>query len=329
MGLAIATQMGFVHALFGPRGPFPATDADGMAVAIVMVQHSLARGRYSNTVQFETVCKFRAAVSNIYNSSVEGQGAMVMAKDTRKLQVTKCPTYTAFFERFCHGLHKHMGDIVRPERALPHEIMVAIQAELEKDWENSDPRSRLELALEAAYYLIGFALALRGEEIPLVELRGTSKHWDRSTQHIKPHVVVTLLGRFKSETGECYHMMPVMYTTPRGLETGKWIERVLMEYRRKGVVSGYMFRNPDGSKIRSSSMNHKFHDRLELIQSLKPQLITQDTEVRDEYGVSRSFRRGGTSTATNNGAPPLVIKLGPSLGDQIEWTMEKEGAERS
>ena len=101
-----------------------------------------------------------------------------MAKDTRKLQVTKCPTYTAFFERFCHGLHKHMGDIVRPERALSHEIMVAIQAELEKDWEPSDPRSRLELALEAAYYLIGFALALRGEEIPLVELWGISKHWD-------------------------------------------------------------------------------------------------------------------------------------------------------
>jgi len=122
-GLAITTPLGFAGKLFGPRGPFPVQDADRMAAAIVMVQHSLTKGRCSDTVQFETVQKFRAAVSNVYHSSIEGQGAMVMAKDTRKLQVTKCPTYTAFFECFCHGMHKRMGDIMRPERALLHEIL--------------------------------------------------------------------------------------------------------------------------------------------------------------------------------------------------------------
>jgi hypothetical protein len=134
----------------------------------------------------------------------------------------------------------------------------------------------------------------------MVEIRGISKYWDQSTRHGKPHVVITLLGRFKSETGECYHMMPLMCTTPRGLEPKKWIERVLGEYRRRGVVSGYMFRNPDGTKIRNGSMNQKFHYRLEAVQASKPLLISR---------VSRSFRRGGTSTATNNGAPPLVSEL--------------------
>jgi hypothetical protein len=134
-GLAISTQLGFAHKLFGPRGPFPAQDVDGMAAAIVMVQRSLAKGRYGATVKFKTVRKFRAVVSNIYHSSIEGQGATVMAKDTRKLQVTKCPTYTAFFERFCHGMHKRMGDIVRPERALSHDILRAIMEELDRDWE--------------------------------------------------------------------------------------------------------------------------------------------------------------------------------------------------
>jgi len=134
-GLAISTQLGFAHKLFGPRGPFPAQDVDGMAAAIVMVQRSLAKGCYGATVKFKMVRKFRAVVSNIYHSSIEGQGATVMAKDTRKLQVTKCPTYTAFFERFCHGMHKRMGDIVRPERALSHDILRAIMEELDRDWE--------------------------------------------------------------------------------------------------------------------------------------------------------------------------------------------------
>jgi hypothetical protein len=159
-GIAIATQLGFADKLFSPRGPFPAVDVDGMAAAIVMVQRSLAKGKYSDTVQFETVRKFRAAVSNIYHSSVEGQGAMVMAKDTRKLQVTKCPTYSSFFERFCHGMHKRMGDIVRPERAVSHDIIKAIMADLERDWETCNDRFKLELALEGAYYLIAFILAL-------------------------------------------------------------------------------------------------------------------------------------------------------------------------
>jgi hypothetical protein len=84
-GLAIASALGFAHTLFHPRGPFPVIDNMGMGVAVVMLQRSLNKGGYNPTLQHETVQKFRAATSNIYHSLVDGQGAMVMAKDTRKL----------------------------------------------------------------------------------------------------------------------------------------------------------------------------------------------------------------------------------------------------
>lgn len=45
-GLGIASQLGFAHALFSPRGPFPPKDFMGMAPAVVIVQRSLAKGRY-------------------------------------------------------------------------------------------------------------------------------------------------------------------------------------------------------------------------------------------------------------------------------------------
>jgi hypothetical protein len=61
----------------------------GMGVATVIVQCSLDKGRYAKHVQYETVRKICAVASYIYHSSIDGQGAMVMAKDTRKLQVTK------------------------------------------------------------------------------------------------------------------------------------------------------------------------------------------------------------------------------------------------
>jgi hypothetical protein len=308
-GLAIATPLGFAHSLFRPRGPFPPADNMGMGVAVVMVQRSLGRGKYARTLQFETVRKFRAAASNIYHSSIDGQGAMVMAKDTRKLQVTCCPTYSDFFERFCKGLHKHMGDIVRPDRAICHELMLEIMALLEREWAFAEGDEKLPLALEGCFYVIAYTLALWGEEIPLIEIRGIHKHWKQATTHKKPHVVVTLLGRFKNEVGECYHMMPVLSVTPRGLEPEKWVKRALDKYSKHHIASGYMFRNPDGSKMKPKVMEPKLHDWLEAIKARRPDLINPETEVQEEYGVSRSFRRGSMSVATNNGAPDHVIEL--------------------
>jgi len=48
---------------------------------------------------------------------------------------------------------------------------------------------------------------------------------------------------------------------------------------------------------------------LEAIKTNRLDLISPDVEVTKEYGVSRSFCRGGTSEATNNRAPPLVVEL--------------------
>jgi hypothetical protein len=195
-GIAIASALGFAQTLFWPRGPFPPTDTMGVGIAGIIVQRSLDKGRYSDNVQYETVQKFQVAASNIYHSSVDGQGAMVMAKDTRKLQVTKCPTYSNFFERFNRGLHKRMGDIVGPDRAIAHAIVKELMEAVEQDWIRASDAARLNLALEGAFYVLAFTLALRVEEIPLIELRGIHRNWNHGMQHAKHHVVITLLGRF-------------------------------------------------------------------------------------------------------------------------------------
>jgi hypothetical protein len=221
ISLAIVTQLGYTNSLFHPRGPFPVVDLTGMGIAVVMVQRSLNKGHYADTLQFETVRKFHSAASNIFHSSVEGQGAMVMAKDTRKLQVTTCPTYSDFFECFWKGLHKCMGDIVHPDRAITHNILKEIMNVLDQEWETIQLDQHLNLALEGAYYALGFTLALHGEELPLVELHSITKFWTQTVQHKKPHIVTTLLGHFKNEVWESYHLMPVLFMTPRGLEPGK------------------------------------------------------------------------------------------------------------
>ncbi len=246
-----------------------------------------------------------------------------MAKDMRKLTVTECSTYGNWFSKFMKGMHKRMGDDVRPDRALSHEILVEIMKLVEKDWGEAPQHNKLKAALEGAFYLIAYCLALRGEEVPLVELAGIRKHWAQARAHNKPHIVIALLGRFKHEIGEGYHVMPVVFETPRGLEPGKWVERVLHEYDRKGIHSGYMFRNRSRQKIKASDMEVKFHERLEKVKELQPILIREDMDVIEEYGISRSFRRGATSAVTNQGAPEDVIN------ENGRWRkVEKSGASR-
>jgi hypothetical protein len=116
-GINIAASLGFKNKLFIPMGPFPVADTFGMAPAIVILQLSLNPGKYDRNVQFGTIRKFRSAFSNVFQALVQGQQAAVMAKETRKLFLTKCPTNGVWFEKFMKGCHKRMGEIVKPDRA--------------------------------------------------------------------------------------------------------------------------------------------------------------------------------------------------------------------
>jgi hypothetical protein len=109
-------------------------DNMGMGIAIVLLQRSLDKGKHNKTIQLETLRKFRAAASNIFHASVEGQGAMTMAKDTKKLMVTTCPMYGDYFKRFMRGVHKRMGDIIKPDRALSIPIMLELLQLMDCNW---------------------------------------------------------------------------------------------------------------------------------------------------------------------------------------------------
>ena len=129
-------------------------------MVVIMVQCSLDKDYYVKNIQYETVQKFRAAASNIYNSSLEGQGAVTMAKDTKNLLVTKCPTYSYFFECFNKGLDKQMSDITRPDRAISHEIVQELMSTLEQDQLSARASEHLILALEGGFLPAGFYFSL-------------------------------------------------------------------------------------------------------------------------------------------------------------------------
>ena len=305
-GGRIATSLGFTNCLFRPLGPFPLEDSFGMATAMVILQMSLNPGKNDKTVQFATVRKFRSAASNVYHASATGQGSMVMAKDTRKLTVTACPTYSDWFERFMRGLHKRMGEVSRSDRALSLEVLKEMFSFLDREWEHP-LTNKLKLAREGAFYAIMYCCALRGEEAHMANLTGTRKHWVAGGEHEIKHVVIALLGRFKGETGEAYHLLCLVDVTSHGLEPRKWVGRLLNELEKIGITTGPLLRDDLGNKMYASAFEQKFFERLEQVRGIKPHLLASVDEIEEEFGVSRSFRRGATSEAVNSGLPPEVI----------------------
>ncbi len=102
---------------------------------------------------------------------------------------------------------------------------------MEFEW-NEYSHRRLEIAAEGAFYVIAFCCALCGEELPLVDLYGISKHWSHSTTCDPPHIVVAILGRFKGKIGENYHLLPIVTKTSSGIDNKAWIGRLLEEYKK-------------------------------------------------------------------------------------------------
>jgi hypothetical protein len=232
-----------------------------------------------------------------------------------------------FFEKFTRGCHKRMGDIVRTDRALSVEILCAIMHLLELDWLQSlSDIDRWWLSLEGTFYLVAFCCALRGEEVPLVDLSGVQKHFASSIRHSTPHTIVALLGRFKNETGDSnYHLLPIVSVTQSGLEPRRWLDRALLCCNRLGHRSGPLFFDVrTGTRFKASAFEASFHQRLLSVQCVRDDLIGASVRIEDEYGISRSLRRGATSRAIDQGLPPHVVNA------NNRWrTLETAGARKA
>jgi len=86
-------------------------------------------------------------------------------------------------------------------------------------------------------------------------------------------VVFALLGWFKNEVGELYHLIPVASVTQSGLEPTKWIERLVLSHAQQGWTSGPEFCNEHGNVEKTSVYEDIMMDILCKIQELHPNLI--------------------------------------------------------
>ena len=290
-------------------GPWPIGDKVGFQVALAQLKYSQESGLNRSThMQFDTIRKLRTAYSHIHEVSAEASAGHTNSFRTLMGKVfsnSNCPTQSRLFQKVMEGMLGRMGKQSKANMALDYKILHLIletfEDELNLDKSTEERKRRVTLC--GSFLLLGFVLSLRGPEGFMIEAHGLISHLHfglgeecREDDEI-PFVVIPLLGRFKNEEGERWHLMMSVSETKSGFKVREWVERLASVLVKEGHTSGPAFCHPDGKCLRAFEIDEEFHKQLEKIQISHPMLIEPKLDVTEWFSIFRSLRKGSTARA--------------------------------
>jgi hypothetical protein len=220
--------------------------------------------------------------------SVFSEHKTVAVGGKSKMHTTTSPAMGDWYSRFNKGAHKRIGDLSFQDAAWSPELLIKVLAQFEAKWEELEGtvmtngvrrKKEAKLIFPVLMGELSYVLALRGEELPMMDLAGTRLNSTKGKVHPKTtHGVVALLGRFKNETGEKYHLMPVLMVTKLGLTPMMWVNRMLEWYEEAGIESGPVFRTKRGECAKYVDYEHEFLTRMAMMQERNPEMFAKPVQ---------------------------------------------------
>ena len=107
--------------------------------------------------------------------------------------------------------------------------------------------------------------------------------------------------------GERWHLVALPEETRSGIRCGMWIDALIRVRAAEGRTRGPAFCDEMGRVEQSRTYDAVFHDMLERVQARRPDLIPLTVNVRNDFGVSRTLRKGSTSVAKIQGVDPADV----------------------
>ena len=304
-----------------PMGPFPLKDGFGMQAAVAVLDRSLDEGKHDVNVQFETFRRVRFILTNIEQATPNGLGDVIGAYERNRMWISRVPTHSFWFSRFMQGIRKRVGQVVKQDWPIPIDTLHAVQNLLEQEWNHTgeDEKRKKQVAEIGVWFIGGFCVGLRGEEMLLIEYAGTKKSIELLTNPeagLPSHFYFTVTGRTKGNqiSGAKFNLPCVGVTSGTGLRPGKWILRLVGALERRGKRGGRLFeRNMRPAKL--VEFQEDFFCILEKVQETT-NTINKDLDIREAAGILRTIRKGQSAHAMN-------MEVGESLVHTINrWKQE-------
>jgi hypothetical protein len=298
-------------------GPWPIADTCGFQVAIEMLKHSQGKGKNDNAyIQYDSIRKARSAYSNVF------EGGPIRCLDNRKLRTekgqmlsfVKGPTDSKLFTMFMLGCEKRMGRFVKQDIGISLPVLQSILDIYDEELKNpavSFERKRMVIMSGAAFVIL-WAGALRGGEVFMIEASELVKRRNDGKDDTRcGHCVIPLMGRFKQESGERNLLIVLANKTKGGLNVRYWVDLLvkLLMAENKGNDIGPALCNEDGFMLEKWKLNGELHSILNKVQDLNASLIPVGITIDEKYNVYRSFRRGATTRAKEQGVDEATIEM--------------------
>ena len=315
-------------------GPWPLADNVGCRLAVGMLEQSRRPGRNADDhLQYDSIRKFRTALVHVHDTSaIMKRSEHVFSFKTLKGDsyfASNAPTESKWYHLFNRGLLLRMGKQQKTNFGLDYRILIQILRRLAANilLEEGNYVSVRKSVLLGTTLVVGFVCALRGNEILMVDAHGLQSHLRYGAEErdgIDAHVVIPMLGQFKNEDGDRYHLVVSVATTESGIQVREWIMKWCEFLRAERRTTGPAFCAMDGEVIITRELDDAFHDQLEFVQENRPDLIDATVDVREQYSIYRSLRRGSTARARDQQVPDPVIDL------HNRWkSIETGGGQRS
>lgn len=285
-------------------------DRVGMKCALFTLNASLRNGKYTSNLQWHSARKTQTWYENAFGAGEEAAEVSVFASDEKKLYASHSPLASKWFPRFMLGAKRRMGVIRKQDEALTVQQLLGMLELAEQDWQESNcQEERKEIEEVAAFTVISFCVALRGEETPMTSVDGLAEYWGETKRCITPYIMITLRGKFKGEHNLRWHCVPLADVSKSRIPSRCWISRLL---RRRMILEGckvgFLFARRNGAKASLGDYDPLFRDYLSRLRTKNPSLFSQGIDIRD-YSLRRSPRRGAVTTAANNKVDETTTEL--------------------
>jgi hypothetical protein len=218
-------------------GLYSEEDTPVMLLAVCILIRSLDLGKADKTIQLSTAKNLCSLYSNDFHASMQHQtGLSVMAQNIEQIWVTACSPYGYCFAWFMGEVHKQMGKEVRLEDvALLVSMLQRMLGRLDKQWADTRSFNTRQLVVEIAMFLVAaFKEVILLATLPILK-------WAQD-HNAHPHVMISLLGRLKGDTGERWHLLPIVGKTRSGIKVARcgqlgWLS---LFWRETGNMVSYL-----------------------------------------------------------------------------------------
>lgn len=324
-------------------GPFPLKDNMGFGVAFSMLCQSRREGKHSKKyTQFATIRKQRSAFSNLYMASKEAAeaGRIIVQGAQSSSFVTNCPTNSMWFSRWVAGCETRMGFVLKQNQAISGRVMRALVEGFKEEIGESEPGTwkRQKLCMGLSYTVICFFASLRGSECMNVDLQTLIRLFEKGNYEKMeigntkpPHVMIPIKGRFKGGQGERCHLLPLANVSNSGVKIRNCVKLLITARLEMNKQNPWAFVDKDGTKMEFSEMNYMILEKLEELKEkdgVEDKLGLKDLNVREDFSINRSFRRGSATEAQNRGIAESTIvaqnrwrKVERAKGSRPKFTM--------